>query len=163
MIHTLLDACEFILTNLGEPQSSYWLASQAVEMKLWRAGEADVRVALLKHIEQFGENSRFMRVGEDKFALRSWVQSQGLQEYQPLVSRVQLQDCYPTVAKWVRAYGWIEVGQQETVGFVARALDDGGLIFNTDDCSTLNEAIDALETGLREWFGYRPDSCKNTP
>ena len=33
-IYTLLDACEFILENEGEPQSSYWLASQMIEMKL---------------------------------------------------------------------------------------------------------------------------------
>ena len=32
----------------GEPQSSYWLASQIVEAKLWRASEADVRDALRK-------------------------------------------------------------------------------------------------------------------
>jgi hypothetical protein len=40
MIFTLLDACRFILEVQGEPQSSYWLASQAVEMKLWRASES---------------------------------------------------------------------------------------------------------------------------
>jgi hypothetical protein len=37
MIETLLDACQFVLEVQGEPQSSYWLASQAMEMKLWRA------------------------------------------------------------------------------------------------------------------------------
>ena len=54
MIESLLDACQFVLENLGEPQSSYWLASQVMEMKLWRASEADVRAALTKDIEEHG-------------------------------------------------------------------------------------------------------------
>ena len=73
MIESLLDACQFVLENMGEPQSSYWLASQVMEMKLWRASEADVRDALVKDIEEHGERSRFVFVGDDEFALRSWT------------------------------------------------------------------------------------------
>jgi hypothetical protein len=72
MIHTLLDACRFILEDQGEAQSSYWLASQAVEMKLWRASESQVRRALNKDIEKHGESSLFVKEGEDEYALRSW-------------------------------------------------------------------------------------------
>jgi DNA-directed RNA polymerase delta subunit len=72
MIESLLDACQFVLENLGEPQSSYWMASQVMETKLWRASEADVRAALTKDIEEYGERSRFVFVGDDEFALRSW-------------------------------------------------------------------------------------------
>lgn len=72
MIESLLDACQFVLENLGEPQSSYWLASQVMEMKLWRASEADVRDALKKDIGEYGERSRFLFAGDDEFALRSW-------------------------------------------------------------------------------------------
>jgi hypothetical protein len=73
MIETLLDACQFALEVQGEPQSGYWLASQVVEMKLWRASEADVRDALKKDIDERGERSRFVRTGQDEFALRSWT------------------------------------------------------------------------------------------
>jgi DNA-directed RNA polymerase delta subunit len=73
MIESLLDACQFVLENQGEAQSSYWLASQIVEMKLWRASEADVRDALNKDIRQRGEESRFLQIAEDEFALRSWT------------------------------------------------------------------------------------------
>ena len=73
MIESLLDACQFVLENLGEPQSSYWLASQVMEMKLWRASEADVRDALNKDIRQRGQQSRFLRIADDEFALRSWA------------------------------------------------------------------------------------------
>jgi DNA-directed RNA polymerase delta subunit len=72
MIETLLDACQVVLDDQGEPQSCFWLASIMVEMKLWRASEADVRDALSKDIHRQGEQSRFVQVGDDKFALRSW-------------------------------------------------------------------------------------------
>jgi hypothetical protein len=73
MIETLLDACQFVLEDQGEPQSSYWLASQIMEMKLWRASEADVRDALAKDIEKHGESSRFVSLPDDEFAIRSWA------------------------------------------------------------------------------------------
>jgi len=58
---------------------------------------------------------------------------------------------FPAVSQWVREHGRIEVGQQED-GFVVRALDDGGLVFENDNSSTLAEAMAALEQGLVEWF-----------
>lgn len=45
-INSLLDACQFVLEIVGESQTCYWLASQVVEIKLWRASEGDVRDAL---------------------------------------------------------------------------------------------------------------------
>jgi hypothetical protein len=73
MIHTLLDACQYALEAQGEPQSSFWLASQVMEMRLWRASEADVRDALNKDIAKYGEASLFLKVADDEFALRSWA------------------------------------------------------------------------------------------
>ena len=72
MIDTLLDACQFVLENQGEPQSCYWLALQIMEMKLWRTSEADVRDALSKDIAKQGQSSRFVPLANDEFALRSW-------------------------------------------------------------------------------------------
>lgn len=71
-IDSLLDACELVLQEQGEPQSSYWLASQVMEMKLWRASEAGVRDALSKDIAKLGDSSRFVALPDDEFALRSW-------------------------------------------------------------------------------------------
>ena len=73
MIRTLLDACRFVLEDLGEAQSSYWLASQVMETKLWRASESQVRNAFDKDIEAHGESSLFVKVAEDEYALRSWM------------------------------------------------------------------------------------------
>ncbi len=46
----------------------------------------------------------------------------------------------------------IEIGDQEMFGFVARALDHGGLAFEDDKPDTLAEALAALEKGLKKWF-----------
>ena len=59
---------------------------------------------------------------------------------------------FPAIAKYVEGYGHIEIGDQETFGFVARALDQGGLAFEEDKPDTLAEAMAALEEGLAEWF-----------
>jgi hypothetical protein len=59
---------------------------------------------------------------------------------------------FPAITQWVRGYGHIEVGDQEMFGFVARALDYGGLAFEDDKPDTLAEAMAALERGLARWF-----------
>jgi len=45
-----------------------------------------------------------------------------------------------------------EIGDQDGFGFIARALDYGGLAFEDDKCTTLADALAALERGLRKWF-----------
>jgi hypothetical protein len=72
MINTILDACRYVLEDQGEAQSTYWLSSIMNEMKVWRASESQVRIALDRDIEQFRESSPFVRVGEDLYALRCW-------------------------------------------------------------------------------------------
>jgi hypothetical protein len=59
---------------------------------------------------------------------------------------------FPAVARWVQGYGHIEIGDQEGVGFVIRALDCGGLVFEDTKAETLAEALTALEKGLARWF-----------
>ncbi len=59
---------------------------------------------------------------------------------------------FPVLSKWVLESGWIEVGRRKNSGFVARALDDGGLVFEDDKVDTLAEALVALEEGLTERF-----------
>jgi hypothetical protein len=70
----------------------------------------------------------------------------------PTTEQQSVEKLFPAVAQWVRVYGHIEVGDQETFGFVARALDYGGLAFEDDKPDTLAEALAALEKGLARWF-----------
>lgn len=48
--------------------------------------------------------------------------------------------------------GHVEIGNQEGFGFLVRALDSGGLIFENNEAGTLAEALAALEDGLMKWF-----------
>jgi hypothetical protein len=59
---------------------------------------------------------------------------------------------FPAVAQWVRGYGHIEIGDQDSFGFTVRALDYGGLVFEDQAAKTLAEAMAALETGLKNYF-----------
>jgi hypothetical protein len=70
----------------------------------------------------------------------------------PTAEQAAVENLLPAIAKWVRGYGHIEIGDQEMFGFVVRALDYGGLVFEDDKPDTLAEAMAALEKGLRKWF-----------
>jgi len=59
---------------------------------------------------------------------------------------------FPAIGKWVQESGWIEVGRGREAGFVVRALDDAGLVFENNSSSTLAEALASLEEGLAERF-----------
>jgi hypothetical protein len=45
-----------------------------LEMKVYRASQAEVRDALDKYIKLRGERSRFLQIAEDEYALRSWTE-----------------------------------------------------------------------------------------
>ena len=70
----------------------------------------------------------------------------------PTAEQQRVEKLFPAIAQWVRGYGHIEVGDQEMFGFVARALDYGGLAFEDDRPDTLAEAMAVLERGLAQWF-----------
>jgi len=63
-----------------------------------------------------------------------------------------IEEAFPNLAKWVQGYGWIEIGEQEQFGSVAKALDAGGLVFEDDRCNTLGEAMQSMEVALSAWF-----------
>ncbi len=69
----------------------------------------------------------------------------------PTAEQTGVEKLFPAVAQWVRD-GHIEVGDQEGFGFVARALDYGGLVFEDDRPNTLAEALVAIEQGKQAWY-----------
>jgi hypothetical protein len=69
----------------------------------------------------------------------------------PTAEQASVEKLFPALAQWVRD-GHIEIGDQEGFGFVARALDHGGLAFEDDRPNTLSEALAVLEKGIRAWY-----------
>lgn len=63
-----------------------------------------------------------------------------------------VEELFPAIARYVRGYGYIEIGDQEMFGFIARAIGYGGMDFEDDKPDTLAEAMAALEKGLKKWF-----------
>lgn len=63
----------------------------------------------------------------------------------------ELEAKYPTVAQFVRCQGWIEIGDHEGEGWVVRALDYGGLVFETRKARSLTKAMAALEKGIAKF------------
>jgi hypothetical protein len=63
-----------------------------------------------------------------------------------------VEELYPAIARYVRTHGHIEIGDQEGFGFSARALDYGGLVFETKKVKSLAEAMAALERGVADWL-----------
>jgi hypothetical protein len=70
----------------------------------------------------------------------------------PTEEQASVEKMFPAIAQWVRGYGHIEIGDQEMFGFVVRALDYGGLVFEDDKPDTLAEAMAALEKELTKYF-----------
>jgi hypothetical protein len=70
---------------------------------------------------------------------------------EPTAEQEAVEKLFPAVAQWVRDEH-VEIGDQEGFGFVARALDYGGLACEDDRPNTLAEALAALERGLAEYF-----------
>ena len=60
---------------------------------------------------------------------------------------------YPTIARWVMEYGWIEIGYDDMSRSFVRALDEGGLLWEgQEDDATLDDALRDLEAGLAVWM-----------
>ena len=58
---------------------------------------------------------------------------------------------FPALGQWVRHRGWIEMGNQADSGLAVRAFDGEGLVFETREARTLDEALSALEQGIAEF------------
>jgi len=65
----------------------------------------------------------------------------------------QFSKVYPNIAHWVTTQGWIEIGEEEYSDSLVRALDEGGLVWeSSDEHQTVDEALQALEIALAEWL-----------
>jgi hypothetical protein len=70
----------------------------------------------------------------------------------PTEEQAKVRTTFPAMAKYVKGYGYVEIGDQESSGFVVRAIGDGGLDIEGDAPVTFAEAMAVLEAGLSKWF-----------
>jgi hypothetical protein len=61
---------------------------------------------------------------------------------------------YPSIAKWVMSYGWVEIGHQDwNRDAMVRALDEGGMVWEGKaEYAALDDLLRDLEAGLSGWF-----------
>ena len=64
-----------------------------------------------------------------------------------------LETTYPTIARWVKEFGWLEIGQDHMSRSFVRALDEGGMVWEGQEhYATLDAALQDLEAGLAAWM-----------
>jgi hypothetical protein len=60
---------------------------------------------------------------------------------------------YPVINRWINEQGWIEIGQNENSQSLVRAIDDGGLVWESDDMHiSIDLALQDLEIFLKNWY-----------
>jgi hypothetical protein len=84
--------------------------------------------------------------------LRELRETRSARAIEPTAAQTGVESLFPAIARWVSGYGHIEVGDQEGFGFVVRAIDYGGVVFDDDSPTTLAQAMAALERGLAGYF-----------
>jgi hypothetical protein len=64
-----------------------------------------------------------------------------------------LEKTFPTIALWIKSHGRIEIGRDDYSQSMARALDEGGMVWEgKTQYTTLDELLHDIETGLKEWL-----------
>ncbi len=62
-------------------------------------------------------------------------------------------ESYPTITRWVEEHGWIEIGADEYSTSLVRALDPGGMVWESNpEIDSIDEALNELEKELKKWF-----------
>lgn len=114
---------------------------------------------LFPHLEEIGVGVEIL-VGQDLPGieaaygehLRRLREARRIGMVRPTAEQAKVETMFPAIARYVDGYGYIEIGDQESFGFVVRAIGYGGLDFENDKPDTMAEAMAVLEAGLARWF-----------
>jgi hypothetical protein len=142
------------------------LLAQAMRRPLTTGGRRPTRIhlrghrqwqQLFPHLKELGIEvivQNELPQADDTFNdyLRHMQKSRRRSMVPPTSKQISVERFFPAIARWVADFGHIEIGDQQSLGFVARALDYGGLVFEDDKPDTLAEAMATLEKGLAQWF-----------
>jgi len=59
---------------------------------------------------------------------------------------------YPHLADWIMGAGWVELGRTDSVRSMARALDEGGMVWEgKDSYPGVDELLRDLDRGIAQW------------
>jgi hypothetical protein len=62
------------------------------------------------------------------------------------------EQAFPHVARFVKGYGWIEIGDDSMSPSWIRVLDEGGMIWESaEQYATLDDALKAADAAIAEW------------
>lgn len=65
------------------------------------------------------------------------------------------EESYPTVHRWTRKYGWIEIGPSEPYTSVLRAFNPDGLVWESGSQTTsVDRNLKLLDEYLEKWIGW---------
>lgn len=64
---------------------------------------------------------------------------------------MNFEKAYPQLDNWVKDRGWIEIGADENSDSWVRILDEGGMVWESEDKS-LNKALKNAEIFLEEYI-----------
>jgi hypothetical protein len=60
---------------------------------------------------------------------------------------------YPHLARWIMGDGWVELGRTDYARSMARALDEGGMVWEgKDSYPTVEELLRDLDAGIAQWI-----------
>ena len=60
---------------------------------------------------------------------------------------------YPHLARWIMGDGWVELGRTDYTRSMARALDEGGMVWEgKDSYPTVEELLRDLDAGIALWI-----------
>jgi hypothetical protein len=60
---------------------------------------------------------------------------------------------YPAISDFVERFGWIEIGQNETISAFVRAYDEGGTVDEgKDSYPSMESALQDLENGVKAFM-----------
>jgi len=70
-----------------------------------------------------------------------------------MVQKSQFACAFPNVHKWLREGGWIELGASGQLSSFARALDEGGMVWEGKRrYSTIENALKDMDKGIAQWL-----------
>lgn len=57
---------------------------------------------------------------------------------------------HSNIAQWIQD-GTIEIGFEHGRGIVARAIDEGGMVWEGDNLKNMKNAMRVLDAGIKKW------------